>query len=78
MILKIKNFRNIDYQKLLLFIFFLTPTIIFFSKFISDFFISLIALSSIYFIINLKRYKNLKLISFFLIFILYVCINSVI
>ena len=78
MILKIKNFKNINYQKLLLFIFFLTPTIIFFSKFISDLFISLIALSSIYFIINLKRYKDLKLISFFLIFILYVCINSVI
>jgi O-antigen ligase len=78
MILKIKIFKNIDYQKLLLFIFFLTPTIIFFSKFISDLFISLIALSSIYFIINLKRYKDLKLISFFLIFILYVCINSVI
>jgi len=78
MILKIKIFKNIDYQKLLLFIFFLTPTIIFFSKFISDLFISLIALSSIYFIINLKRYKNLKLISFFLIFILYVCINSAI
>jgi len=78
MILKIKNFRNIDYQKLLLFIFFLTPTIIFFSKFISDFFISLIALSSIYFIINLRRYKDLKLISFFLIFILYVCLNSII
>ena len=78
MILKIKNFKYIDYQKLLLFIFFLTPTIIFFSKFISDFFISLIALSSIYFIINLRRYKDLKLISFFLIFILYVCLNSVI
>jgi len=78
MILKIKNFKNINYKKLLLFIFFLTPTIIFFSKFISDLFISLIALSSIYFIINLKRYKDLKLISFFLIFILYVCINSVI
>jgi len=78
MILKIKNFKNINYKKLLLFIFFLTPTIIFFSKFISDLFISLIALSSIYFIINQKRYKDLKFISFFLIFILYVCINSVI
>ena len=78
MILKIKNFRNINYQKLLLFIFFLTPTIIFFSKFVSDFFISLIALSSIYFIINLRKYKDLRLIFFFLIFILYVCLNSVI
>ena len=78
MILKIKNLKNIEYQRLLLFIFFLTPTIIFFSKFISDLFLSLIALSSVYFIINLKKYKDLKLILFFLIFILYVCVNSVI
>lgn len=73
-----KNFYNFNYQKILLLLFFLTPSIIFISKFAADLFLSIISISSIFLIIKHQKFREIKLVLPFFIFIFYVTLNSLI
>ena len=57
--IRVKNFFTI--------LFLLTPIVIFFSKFLSDFFLSSVATYSFIYLINFKLFNHIKKLIFFLL-----------
>ncbi len=74
---KIKIF-NINLQKFFINLFILTPIVIFFSKFLSDLFLTLISLYTLICLIKTNKIDYLKSLIFFFIFIFYISLNLII
>lgn len=72
------NFYSKKYQELFLYIFILTPIIIFISKFLADFFLSLISIYVLIFLVKNKKISLLKYFLFFFIFVIYISLNLLI
>ena len=68
----LNNHNNINFFFSL---FILTPVVIFFSKFVSDLFLSIVSLYTLANILNFKRYEYLKILLYFFIFVFYISIN---
>lgn len=73
-----KDINNFNFQKILLFLFFFTPSIIFISKFVADLFLSVVSIGSIFLIVKHKRFKEVELVLPFFLFIFYITLNSLI
>ena len=69
---------NVFTQKIFICFFIMTPSIIFFSKFLSDFFLSLIAFYTLAYLIKSKNSEYLKILVFFFVFVFYISFNLVI
>ena len=67
--IRVKNFFTI--------LFLLTPIVIFFSKFLSDFFLSSVATYSLIYLINFKLFNHIKKLIFFFIIIIYFSLNLI-
>lgn len=58
--------------------FLLTPIVIFFSKFLSDFFLTAVSIYSLIYLIKFKLFDYIKSLIFFFIILIYFCINLVV
>lgn len=75
------NLRKLQYnfagQNFFIYIFILTPAVIFFSKFLSDLFLSIISVYTIIYILKSNKFYLLNHLFFFFIFLIYISINLI-
>ncbi len=69
------NLNNENILNFFLSLFILTPVVIFFSKFVSDLFLSIVSLYTLANILKFKKHEYLKILLFYFIFIFYISIN---
>ena len=72
------DFYNEKSQQFILNIFILTPVVIFFSKFLADFFLSLISIYVLIYLLKNNKFGPFKYFIFFFIFIFFVSFNLLI
>ena len=72
------NFYNTKFKSFFVLLFLLTPIVIFFSKFLSDLFLTIIAIYTLVFLIKFKKFNYIKNLKYFFIIILYFSINLII
>ena len=66
------------FQIFFLYIFILTPIVVFFSKFLADFFLSIVSIYGFIYLVKNKKFELLKYFLFFFIFIFFISLNLLI